>query len=107
EPPLECTECGRGFGQKPDLVRHRLAHGGERGYACGRCGRGFGEAQSFLILHQRRHSSHHLILCPCCNRTFMWASDFVRHHQTHTGERPYQCGVCQKTFKRTYHLNVH
>ncbi|XP_064301319.1 tigger transposable element-derived protein 3-like [Phalacrocorax carbo] len=43
EPPLECAECGRGFGQKPDLVRHRLAHGGERAYACGRCVRGFTE----------------------------------------------------------------
>lgn len=40
EPPLECVECGRGFGQKPDLVRHRLAHGGERAHACGRCGTG-------------------------------------------------------------------
>ncbi|XP_014811231.1 PREDICTED: tigger transposable element-derived protein 3-like isoform X2 [Calidris pugnax] len=44
EPPLECTECGRGFyGHKPDLVRHRQAHGGDGGYACGRCGRGFAE----------------------------------------------------------------
>lgn len=43
EPPLECAECGRGFGQKPDLVRHRLAHGGERVHACGRCGRGCAE----------------------------------------------------------------
>ncbi|XP_042657581.1 tigger transposable element-derived protein 3-like [Tyto alba] len=43
EPPLECGECGRGFGQKPDLVRHRLAHGGERAHACGRCGRGLAE----------------------------------------------------------------
>ncbi|KAM6282646.1 LOW QUALITY PROTEIN: tigger transposable element-derived protein 3-like [Porphyrio hochstetteri] len=43
EPALECAECGRGFGHKPDLVRHRLAHGGDRGYACGRCGMGFPE----------------------------------------------------------------
>ncbi|XP_040447447.1 tigger transposable element-derived protein 3-like isoform X4 [Falco naumanni] len=40
---LECAECGRGFGQKPDLVRHRLAHGGQRPYACSRCGRRFAE----------------------------------------------------------------
>ncbi|NXF14316.1 TIGD3 protein, partial [Smithornis capensis] len=38
EPALECSECGRDVGHKPDLVRHRLARGVERGYACGRCG---------------------------------------------------------------------
>ncbi|XP_064506036.1 tigger transposable element-derived protein 3-like isoform X1 [Pseudopipra pipra] len=43
EPPLECPECGRGVGQKPDLVRHRLARGVERGYGCGHCGRGLAE----------------------------------------------------------------
>ncbi|XP_050163994.1 tigger transposable element-derived protein 3-like [Myiozetetes cayanensis] len=43
EPPLECPECGRGVGQKPDLVRHRLVRGLERGYACGRCDGGLAE----------------------------------------------------------------
>ncbi|NXX10878.1 ZN432 protein, partial [Podargus strigoides] len=75
-------------------------------YTCNECMENF-SSQSFLILHQRRHTSHHLILCPCCDRTFAWASDFVRHHQSYTGERPYQCGICQKTFKRHYHLRVH
>ncbi|XP_051466970.1 tigger transposable element-derived protein 3-like isoform X2 [Apus apus] len=40
EPPLECGECGRGAGQRPDLVRHRRAQGGERAPGCGRCGGG-------------------------------------------------------------------
>ncbi|XP_039582527.1 tigger transposable element-derived protein 3-like isoform X2 [Passer montanus] len=41
EPPLDCAECGRGVGQKPDLVRHRLGRGTELG--CSRCGRGLAE----------------------------------------------------------------
>ncbi|KAM6134366.1 LOW QUALITY PROTEIN: tigger transposable element-derived protein 3-like [Pterocles gutturalis] len=40
EPPPECGECGRAFGQRPDLVRHRPACGGECAHACGCCGRG-------------------------------------------------------------------
>ncbi|NXT27811.1 ZNF12 protein, partial [Syrrhaptes paradoxus] len=79
---------------------------GEMMYTCNECMENF-SSQSFLTLHQRRHTNHHLILCPCCNRSFSCASDFVRRHWSHTGERPYQCGVCQKTFKRRYHLNVH
>ncbi|NXY91917.1 ZNF18 protein, partial [Alcedo cyanopectus] len=54
-------------------------------YTCNQCPENF-SSQSFLVLHQRQHSRRHLILCPCCNRTFIWASDFLRHHRTHTGE---------------------
>ncbi|XP_054027266.1 zinc finger protein 777-like [Dryobates pubescens] len=75
-------------------------------YSCSDCMENF-SSQSFLILHQRRHTKHHGILCPCCNRSFPCASAFVRHHWSHTGCRPYQCGICQKTFKRCYHLSVH
>ncbi|NXG50934.1 ZNF10 protein, partial [Psilopogon haemacephalus] len=75
-------------------------------YTCNDCMENF-SSQSFLILHQRRHAKHHCILCPCCNRSFTWASDFVRHQWSNTGGRPYQCGICQKTFKRRYHLSVH
>ncbi|NXM03956.1 BLMP1 protein, partial [Tyrannus savana] len=53
------------------------------------------------------HSGRHLMLCPCCNRSFTCVSDFVRQHWAHTGVRPHQCGICQKTFKRFSHLKVH
>ncbi|KAM6142210.1 LOW QUALITY PROTEIN: tigger transposable element-derived protein 3-like [Phoenicopterus ruber ruber] len=41
--PLECAECGRGFGQKPDLVRHRWRTAWSAPTPAGRCGRGFAE----------------------------------------------------------------
>lgn len=75
-------------------------------YTCKECMENF-SSQSFLIVHQWQHRQEHLILCPCCNRSFTWASDFVRCHQPHIGERPYQCGVCQKAFKRYQHLAMH
>lgn len=75
-------------------------------YTCNECLENF-SSQGFLTVHQRRHSGHHLILCPCCNRSFTWVSDFVRQHWTHMGVRPHQCGICQKTFKRFSHLKAH
>ncbi|NXO61885.1 ZN774 protein, partial [Phainopepla nitens] len=75
-------------------------------YTCNECLETF-SSQGFLTVHQRRHSGHHLILCPCCNRSFTWVSDFVRQHWTHMGVRPHQCGICQKTFKRFSHLKAH
>ncbi|NXF56529.1 ZN184 protein, partial [Oceanites oceanicus] len=79
---------------------------GKMMYTCNECMENF-SSQSFLILHQRQHTNHHLILCPCCNRSFTWASDSTNQQQPPAGERPYQCGECQKTFKRHQHLIMH
>ncbi|XP_072711081.1 zinc finger protein 783-like isoform X2 [Ciconia boyciana] len=102
QPLAPSRDCGTVWGKRSP--KGYPLSPGKMMYTCNECMENF-SSQSFLILHQ--HTNHHLILCPCCNRSFTWASEFVRHHRTHTGERPYQCGVCQKTFKRHYHLNVH
>ncbi|NXB18446.1 ZN543 protein, partial [Rhagologus leucostigma] len=98
------TDCGTVW-QEPGPARCSLAPG-QMMYKCNECLENF-SSQSFLTVHQRRHSGHHLILCPCCNRSFTWVSDFVRQHWTHMGVRPHQCGICQKTFKRFSHLKAH
>ncbi|NWV49168.1 ZN398 protein, partial [Daphoenositta chrysoptera] len=91
--------------QEPGPARCSLAPG-KMMYTCSECLENF-SSQGFLTVHQRRHSGHHLIMCPCCNRSFTWVSDFVRQHWTHVGVRPHQCGICQKTFKRFSHLKAH
>ncbi|NXY22341.1 ZN543 protein, partial [Atrichornis clamosus] len=102
--PANGTDCGTVW-QEPGTSRCPLSPG-KMMYTCNECLENF-SSQSFLTLHQRRHSGHHLILCPCCNRSFTWVSDFVRQHWTHAGVRPHQCGICQKTFKRFSHLKAH
>ncbi|NXA62899.1 ZNF69 protein, partial [Mohoua ochrocephala] len=98
------TDCGTVW-QEPGPARCSLAPE-KMMYTCNECLENF-SSQGFLTVHQRRHSGHHLILCPCCNRSFTWVSDFVRQHWTHMGVRPHQCGICQKTFKRFSHLKAH
>ncbi|NXS34930.1 ZN182 protein, partial [Pomatostomus ruficeps] len=98
------TDCGTVW-QDPSPARCPLSPG-KMMYTCNECLENF-SSQSFLTVHQRRHSGHHLILCSCCNRSFTWVSDFVRQHWTHMGVRPHQCGICQKTFKRFSHLKAH
>ncbi|NXQ38860.1 ZN570 protein, partial [Catharus fuscescens] len=98
------TDCGTVW-QDPGPARCSLSPG-KMMYTCNECLETFSN-QIFLTVHQRRHSGHHLILCPCCNRSFTWVSDFVRQHWMHMGVRPHQCGICQKTFKRFSHLKAH
>ncbi|XP_072781321.1 uncharacterized protein [Taeniopygia guttata] len=98
--PYVCVHCDRKFMSKKKIRRHLRAWA-----VNGTCQPS--ELEGFLTVHQRRHSGHHLILCPCCNRSFTWVSDFVRQHWMYMGVRPHQCGICQKTFKRFSHLKVH
>ncbi|NXH84159.1 ZN184 protein, partial [Edolisoma coerulescens] len=104
QPQAPGRDCGTAW-QEPGPSRCSLASG-KMMYTCNECLENF-SSQGFLTVHQRRHSGHHLILCPCCNRSFTWVSDFVRQHWTHMGVRPHQCGICQKTFKRFSHLKAH
>ncbi|NXD18354.1 MZF1 protein, partial [Nothocercus nigrocapillus] len=100
-----CPVCGKNFLLRINLLIHQRSHVSWVPYICTHCGGGFN--QSFLNLHQRMHADQHLILCPCCDRSFAWASDFVRHHRMHAQERPYQCPECQKTFKKHHSLAMH
>ncbi|KAM6277045.1 zinc finger protein 777-like isoform 3-T3 [Spheniscus humboldti] len=131
-----CPVCRKNFLLKINLVIHQRSHSNWVPYICVHCDRSFMSKRKIRRHLQARaakgfcqplEAEECSSQAPCpasqpralsrdCgtvwgkpgpNRTFTWASDFVRHHRTHTGERPYQCGVCQKAFKRRYHLIVH
>ncbi len=38
------------------------------------------------------------VRCTVCEKTFCTVSYLRRHVRIHTGVRPFQCDICQKTF---------
>ncbi|XP_077111247.1 gastrula zinc finger protein XlCGF66.1-like [Ranitomeya variabilis] len=106
EKTFSCSECGKCFIQKSDLVRHHTTHTGEKPFSCSECGKCFNQ-KGILVRHQRTHTGEKPFSCSECGKCFIQKSDLVRHHTTHTGEKPFSCSECGKCFAQKSLLVTH
>jgi len=92
-----CSECGEQFPGKIQLNKHiRTKHTFEQCSVCG---------LSISYVYLRRHmllkhsdSSALPFQCTICNKGFLGKMKFKNHMNIHTGERPYSCRFCERTF---------
>ncbi|KAM4029790.1 gastrula zinc finger protein XlCGF66.1-like [Anomaloglossus baeobatrachus] len=104
--PFSCLECGKSFTRKSNLVDHGKRHIGEKPFSCSECGKCF-IRKSDLVVHQRSHTGEKPFSCSECGKCFNFKSDLTRHQRSHTGEKPFSCSECGKCYNFKSDLTRH
>ncbi len=76
-------------------------------YECAKCRKIFTTAHGLEVHVRRSHSGRRPYECDVCNKTFGHAVSLSQHRAVHSQERSFQCKQCGKTFKRSSTLSTH
>ena len=102
--PYMCTVCEKRFTMNQELKQHKQIHIGGNLYSCTQCEKRF-ITQHYLNTHMNVHSSKYK--CTECGKCFRNNEKLTVHRRIHSGEKPFECTVCNKRFTRSTLLVAH
>ncbi|XP_042284800.1 zinc finger protein ZFMSA12A-like [Thunnus maccoyii] len=101
----KCSQCGKCFIYRYELLEHQRLHTGENPYKCSQCGKAF-RRTSDLSTHRRTQCTKAAYICIKCGNSFQSIQEKFRHQCVHNVQK-FDCSHCGKSFKKMYLLGKH
>ncbi len=89
------------------VAKNATGLGSLTSYECVTCKKMFSTPHGLEVHVRRTHSGQRPYGCDVCHKTFGHAVSLAQHQAVHTQERSFSCKQCGKTFKRSSTLSTH
>ncbi|KAJ9582557.1 hypothetical protein L9F63_003115, partial [Diploptera punctata] len=108
EAHIPCPMCNKKLKTKKSLDVHMHRHSGVKRYSCSECGKKFFQKGN-LLKHSIVHNPNGKLILTCdhCNKNFTSRYYLAQHMLEHTQGRIHQCHICNKGFVKEHMLKAH